>query len=224
MKAHILFLFFVSSFFLSTFAQLDCSKYYQLKEGLKYELQIFDKKDKLDGVVKYHVTNASNSKATLNTVFIDKKGEEVFASEYDVLCKDNGITIDFKSLMNGDFMKQYKDMEIEMTGTNLDLPNDLSFGQSLPDANMNATINMAPMKMKMNIKMINRKVEGKEKVTTPAGTFECYIITYTTEFKMGLKRTGMSKQWIAEGIGLVKSEEYNKKGKRISYSILSSIN
>jgi hypothetical protein len=38
---------------------------------------------------------------------------------------------------------------------------------------------------------------------------------------MGIKRLGSSKQWFAEGIGMVKSEEYNKKGKFIGKSVLT---
>lgn len=40
--------------------------------------------------------------------------------------------------------------------------------------------------------------------------------------KMGFKSTGTSKQWIAKEVGMVKQEEYNKKGKLMSSSQLTA--
>ena len=113
-------------------------------------------------------------------------------------------------------------MEVDISGTNLILPNNLSAGQSLPDANMLMNIKVPPMNMKMTVDIRDRKVEGKETVTTSAGTFDCFVISYIHESKMGMKITGNAKEWIAEGVGMVKSESYNKKGKRISRSELTA--
>jgi hypothetical protein len=207
-----------------TNAQLACSKYYPLKEGTTFEITTYDKKDKVGAVVNYEVKNATLNKATMVATISDDKGKEVTTTEYDILCTDKGISIDFKSLMSADYLQQYKDMEIDMTGTNLEIPNNLSVGQSLPDANMDATIKVTPINMKMSINMVDRKVESKETITTPAGTFDCIVISYSTEFKMGLKRIGTSKQWMAEGVGVVKTEEYNKSGKLVSYTLLTKLN
>ncbi|MFT5891771.1 MAG: hypothetical protein ACI9Y7_001878 [Dokdonia sp.] len=76
--------------------------------------------------------------------------------------------------------------------------------------------------MNISVMMIDRKVQNKESITTPAGTFECYVITYTSKMKMGIGRTGSSKQWVAEGVGLVKQEDYNKKGKLTGSNMLTS--
>lgn len=205
-------------------AQLTCSQYYPLKEGTTFQITTFDKKDKVTGTVNYIVKDASALKATMEATIHDEKGKEAVSTEYDIYCMDNGIAIDFKSLMSTEVMEQYKDMEIDMTGTNLEIPNNLSVGQSLPDANMDATIKVTPINMKMSINMVDRKVESKETITTPAGTFDCIVISYSTEFKVGLKRIGTSKQWMAEGVGVVKTEEYNKSGKLVSYTLLTKLN
>ena len=56
-------------------------------------------------------------------------------------------------------------------------------------------------------------MEGEESISTPAGTFDCFVITHDFETKMGLKIIGKSKQWLAEGVGLVKQINYSKNGK-----------
>lgn len=206
------------------YSQLNCSKYYPLKEGVKYEIKSYNKKDKLTSSVKYHIKSVSGDKATIATTVFDKKGKEVMTSEYDVTCNGDGISVDFKSLMSADVFKQYKGMDIDITGTNLELPNKLKVGETLPDANMHADINTGIMKLKMDINLVDRKVEGKETITTQAGKFECFVLSHDTELKMGIKQEGKSKQWLAEGVGLVRSEEYNSKGKLLSYSVLTSMN
>lgn len=205
----------------SLMAQGDCSSYYPFKADVKSEITIYDKKDKKEVVVNYTVTEVSENKATLTSEVYDSKGDFVLNSEYDVLCNGDGVSIDFKSMIDSKMLEQYKDMELEITGTNIDLPNHLTTGQTLPDASMDMVINSGPIKMKLFVKMMNRKVVGKEKITTPAGTFDCIILTYDTELKMGMKKTINHKQWLAKGVGMVKSEDYNKSGKRINKSILT---
>jgi hypothetical protein len=125
-------------------------------------------------------------------------------------------------MMSPELMGQYKDMEVEMSGTDLLYPNNISTGQSLPDADVQMTVKMPPLNMNMNVNFLNRKVEGNESVTTPAGTFDCYVITYDSESKMGFKMTNSNKLWLSEGYGMIKSETYNKKGNLIAKSVLTS--
>lgn len=202
-----------------------CSKYYPFNKGTKFQITSYDKNDKVGTVINYTVKDVVKSQdsetATLSIEMLDDKGELITNTEYQITCKDDVVSIDFKSLMGADLFSQYKDMEIEMSGTNIELPNKLVVGQDLPDADMMMNIIIAPINMKMTMKLVNRKVIANEKVTTPAGTFDCDVLMYNTEFKMGVKRVGSSKQWLTGGIGMVKSEEYNKKGKLISKSVLT---
>lgn len=223
MKTKIIIL--ISAFFIgfSSFSQNGCEAYYPFKEGAKFEITNFNKKGKKEGVVNYEITKIDNNVATIKTLIFDEKGKEIADTEYEVTCNGNTISIDFKSLMNQDMFKQYKDMEMDITGTNIELPNDLQVGQSLKDANMNMEINMSGIKMNMSIDMINRKVDNKESITTQAGTFDCFALSYDNEMKMGMKMTFKIKEWIAEGVGMVKNESYNKNGKLMGYSELTSI-
>ncbi len=198
--------------------------YYPFEEGTAFQITGYDKKGKINSVVDYSITDVTDNTATIKAKISDKKGKEITTTDYKINCNNNTISIDFKSMMNPDMFAQYKDIEIDFEGTNIELPNDLSVGKDLKDANMVMIMNMGGMKMNMTMDLVNRKVEGKERISTPAGTFDCYVITYTTEVKMGMKSTFKNKEWIAEGVGMVKSENYNKKGKLLGYSELTKIN
>ncbi len=227
MKKYLLGLILVA-FYISVntnvFAQ-DCSTYYPLKEGTTFEMTTYDKKDKKTAVVNYKMasvtTEGNATVALVETEIFDDKNELILKSSYNIKCEDGHIAIDFKSLIAPEMFSQYKDMEIDITGTDMIIPNNLSVGNTIPDSDVLMIIKMTPMQLKMTVKMLNGKVEKKEKVTTPAGTFDCYVISFETEFKMGIKRKGKTRQWLAKGVGLVKSEEYNKKGKVVSKSMLT---
>lgn len=204
----------------------DCSRFYPFSENVKGELTSYDKKGKIVAVVTYQVKEISSSggleTATITSEVKDKKGDQIVETSYNITCTGNGISIDFNSIMSPELLEQYKDIEIDVTGTNVELPNNLSPGQTLPDADLNMKLDMGGLEMNISVMMIDRKVQNKESITTPAGTFECYVITYTSKMKMGIGRTGSSKQWVAEGVGLVKQEDYNKKGKLTGSNMLTS--
>ena len=206
----------------SSISQSACEAYYPFKEGAKFEITNYNKKGKKEGVVSYEISSIEGNVATIKTIIFDAKGKEVTTTSYQITCEGNTISIDFKSLMNPDMFEQYKDMDLDITGTNVELPNNLQVGQSLKDANMDMTINMGGMKMNISIDMINRKVNAKESITVPAGTYNCFALSYNTEMNMGMKMIFEIKEWIAEGVGVVKSESYNKNGKLIGYSELTS--
>ncbi len=216
----------LSIFTISSCLSQDCSRFYPFSENVTGELTSYDKKGKVIAVVTYHVQEVSSSggleTATITSEVKDKKGDQIVETSYNITCTGNGISMDFNSIMNPELLQQYKDIEVDVTGTNVELPNDLSSGQTLPDADLNMELDMGGLGMNISVMMIGRKVQNKESITTPAGTFECYVIKYTSKIKMGVGRTGSSKQWIAEDVGLVKQEDYNKKGKLTGSSMLTS--
>lgn len=201
------------------FSQDNCSQYYPMIEGSSFQYTMTNKKGKAEGVTDYNITKVENSgggtKATMNMKLTDEKGKEIYVSDFSMTCIGNGVKVDYNSLVPSQMLKQYEDMGLEMdiTGTDIDLPNNLDVGQELPDANVSVAIKMMGMNMSIKVDQVNRKVEKKESVTTAAGTFECYLLTedQLTE-TMGRQTATRSKLWLAEGVGMVKQETYKKNG------------
>lgn len=206
-------------------SQNDCNMYYPLTEGAKFQITTFDKKDKPTAVLDYKVVKVTNTDSgkvgTIHGTVKEKNEKTITETEFTVICKDNKLSVDFKSLLSPQMLEQFSNMDYEITGTNLDWPNDLTVGQTLPDANMNMKIGMSGVNMNMSMDIKNRKVIGREKVTTPAGTFDCLIITYDTEVNMGIRQKISSKQWVSEGVGMVKQED-SQKGKIMETSLLTA--
>ncbi len=228
MKRIYLAVFFANLFLLATAYAQECSRYYPLREGTSLTYTSYNGKDKEEGTITYKVkdvsSNAGVTRATMQMELSDAKGKNMMTSEYGITCEGDMVRIDFKSLMNGPMMQQFKDMEMDMTGTDLELPNNLSVGQELADASIHMKVNMGAMNMEMNVETLNRKVEKKESVTTPAGTFDCFVISSDTRTKMMMGGgTFPSRIWLSEGVGMVKQETYNKNGKLNGYSVLTAL-
>ncbi len=206
-------------------AQTGCSKYYPFKEGTKAEITTYDKKGKKAAVIDYTILNKTQTSqgeiATMQSSIKDEKGKLIAETEYNVTCDGSKISIDYKSMVSPMMVEQFKNMDYDISGTDLEIPNNLSVGQTLPDAQMIMNISMSGIKMNMELNITNRKVIGKENVTTPAGTFDCFVITSEMTTKMGVSQTSNSKQWIAEGVGMVKQEDY-QNGKVSSSSLLTA--
>ena len=65
----------------------------------------------------------------------------------------------------------------------------------------------------MSADVTNRKVESIEDVTVTGGSFKCYKFTSDVNVSaMGFKTKTKSAEWYAKGIGVVKSESYDKNG------------
>ncbi|MBW8244559.1 hypothetical protein K1F50_17255 [Muricauda oceani] len=207
-------------------AQSGCSTYYPLVDGANFQYTNYDKKGREDGQINYAVTNVESSgdnvSATMMMEMVDKKGN-TYTSDYNIACEGNVVKIDFKSLMNEQMLSQMGDVEMDISGTDVELPNNLSVGQELPDANMQLKMKMGgAINMNTNVETINRKVEKQESVTTPAGTFDCYVVYSETKTKMMMaNQTFPSRIWLAEGVGMVKQESYNKNGKLLGSMVLT---
>lgn len=209
-------------------AQDVCSKYYPMVDGSSFEYTNYNKKGKIDGVTNYTVSSVTSlgaaTKATLELKMSDKKGKEVYNLNYNFTCENNVVKVDYKSLFPAQMMQQYSEMDIEMdiSGTDIELPNNLNVGEELADANVTINMNISGIKMEISVDQINRKVISKESVTTAAGTFDCMVITETTKSKtMGAKIELNSKLWLAEGVGMIKQETYKKNGDLMSKTELS---
>jgi len=102
---------------------------------------------------------------------------------------------------------------IEIEGDKLRIPSSLSPGDKLDDVQFTMTLNMG-IRIRTEISLTEQECLAIEDVTVPAGTFKCHKVTQTSTTTV-MRRTTTAKtvSWYAPGIGTVKSENYNDKGK-----------
>lgn len=212
----IVFLALTGLFSISAIAQ-GCDAYFPTKKNTELTFTHFDKKNKPTGSTSNKindiVSNAQGMEVAVSSIYTDAKGKPAAVVDYTALCKGEKLYIDMKSMMAPESMAMFKNTKIDIEGDYLELPNTLTAGQTLPDAKMSVTFSGdSPIKMKFDLDIKDRKVDGKEKVTTDAGTFDCYKISFTSVVKTIMTIETKSVSWYAKGIGMVKQESYDRNG------------
>jgi hypothetical protein len=222
-------LFFCAS---NTFSLAQCFMM-PFVQGRTLTYDMTNAQGKPTGSVTYYFKEVNTSSAP-NTALvvvenIDTKGKVVSTNEVTYKCDGNAFSIDMHATINPSSMNAYKDMSVTGEASYLDFPNNMSEGTALQDAllflrvydksnNEFATITS---------KIFNRKTLTAEAVQTASGNYNCIKISANGYFMiktlgLGIPIETSTIEWWSNGIGLVKSETYNKSNKLVSTMVLRS--
>jgi hypothetical protein len=219
----------LAAFFLLSNSNLfsqECVFYSPVEKGTVLIHSNYDKKDKLTGTSTQTVID-NYVEEGVQTVKIrnEYKGVEMdsaFITELEMKCKDGRYYVDMESFIGESTLTPYSDMETTFEVENMTIPAELKVGEILDNGRVTVIISNNGMKiMTISVNITNRKVEAKEEITTQAGTFECYKISYDISTKMLITIKASMVEWYAKNVGVVKSESYNKKGKLTGYTVLT---
>ncbi|MCF8378424.1 MAG: DUF3108 domain-containing protein [Bacteroidales bacterium] len=224
------FLFFTVAcllFSVTSIAQ-DCQMFFPVDQGTEMEIKDFDKKGKLSGssiqTIVNKEENDNNISLTVAHKSFDDKGKPLTEGEFKARCEDGIFYMDMRNMIDESTFAAYQDMEITVDANDMAFPGVMDIGAQLPDADIAISVGSGGMPVfKMTVFIKNRKVEGLETITTEAGSFECYKMSYDIETRMVVKVQAKAVQWIAKDVGMVRSESYNKNGKLQGYSELTSL-
>jgi hypothetical protein len=203
-----------------------CYSYFPMRENTHLSLTSYTPKGKPTSVAHYTVKEfaetAAGYEANIHMLLEDEKGKELSQNTFTATCANGVYTMDMSVMLDQNSLQSIENMNMTISGDELTLPAELRVGESLPDAEMLMKAE-GPMSMRATFKIVNRKVVGQESITTPAGTFECFVITADQSFKMMMNMESTTKQWLAPEVGMVRSEFYNKNGKLSGYTELTKL-
>jgi hypothetical protein len=206
----------------------NCSFYYPQKEGAELSYTNYDKKERITGKSTQKLTKLSSSSNSISAEVMvsayDKKDKLITESTMSVKCQDGVFSASMERFLASESMAAYQNMDVEIEGEELMIPNGVNVGDDLPDGKVEMLVrnNSIPI-MDMAVTVSNRKVEAKEKVTTPAGTFDCLKISYDITTVMVITIKIKAVEWISENVGIVKSESYNKNGTLMGFTVLTEL-
>jgi len=201
----------------------DCTGYYFLQNNKNVEMTVYNKKGNVTGKNVYSVSDVSSSGNTttgkIASEMFNEKGKSLAKSNASVKCEGGVMMMDMKmSMPPQQGQKSPMDnTDVKMESFYIEYPPSMKEGDALKDATMNMDINNASgMKQSVEMSVTNRKVEGKESVTTTAGTWNCFKIAFHTHMKIKMMGIGVpmnfdGEEWFAPGFGIVKTE--SKYGK-----------
>ncbi|AIJ35021.1 TapB family protein [Porphyromonas gingivalis] len=205
-----------------------CEILFPVKQGTRREMTIYEANGKVSGTIRQQVQSVTNTakgmKITTAQEMYDKKGKQIFSDVANMWCDGDRFYVDAQSLLNEQTLKMFKDIKYKVTGVDIAYPSRMSAGQSLPDAEVTITAEAADFPLPpITLRTIGRKVQGIESITTPAGTFECYKISYSIVMESMITVQMSAVEWMSKDVGCVKSESYDKKGKLVGSTLLTKL-
>jgi len=204
----------------------DCKSYFFLQNNKTIEMTLYGKKNDVVGKNVYQVSNVSNAggsvSSDVNSEMFDKKGKSIVKSTASYKCTGGVMMMDMKAMIPSQQAAQFK-MDAKADNVYIEYPVNMKAGDNLKDASMTMEVNNNGAQQTLSINVTNRKVEGKESITTPAGTWECFKITSHNKITMKMGPIGIPMnmdvtEWFAPGFGVVKTES-NKGGTTLITSV-----
>ncbi|MDQ6610049.1 MAG: hypothetical protein M3Y85_09545 [Bacteroidota bacterium] len=219
--------------FVFSFAQ-DCKTNLYMTDNAKLVMTIYDKKGAVTGTQNIAITGVKKTgdayESTITNSFTNDKGKVLSNASGTYHCKNGALSADMKMFMPQEQMGKMGEAEANVEPVYLEYPATPSPGQALKDAEFTMNMKMnGGMGITVNFKEENRKVANKESVTSPAGTWDAYVITYDGTMKTKMAGLGLpgfnfsAKEWFVPGMGVVKTESYNKGGKLVGSTMLTSV-
>ena len=198
--------------------------------GVVLEYKNYDKKEKETGTTRYTITEVTKRGNDKDITYLMEKMDLNNAIEFEnkmtVHIKDNMIYVDMGKIIKQAILKKKGDIPkgFTISGTDIVTPSNISAGDTLPNSQVDMTIKKGILKINVSMKITDRLVESVANKGVKAGNFEAYKMTSKMEVKaMGIKTNMQTTEWQARGIGMIRSESYDGKGRLESYTELVSI-
>lgn len=210
----------------------DCKGYYYLTNNAEAQMTLYDKNGALFGVQTWKVSNVkkvgTGFTSSVATTMTDAKGALIATTLGSYKCDGGRLMADMRMSMPQEGSKPLTVGESDMDGAFVAYPSGMTVGMSLPDATFQMKTNTSGIASNTTFEMKNRKVTGKEQVTSDAGTWTAFVITYDAVVKLkigglGIPMTMKTTEWFVPNFGTVKSQTLNKRGKLAGSALLTKL-
>lgn len=215
---------------LMTLSSSECGSFVWFKKGSVFEYSTSDKSNKYEQQNRMEVKDVYTERGSV-VAELEGRGEAngtVVEMDFKYICKGDKLYMDVGEMMKSVFAKnpdlqQFMDSEeaekvkIDLNNGYMSFPKQLFPGLELDDMVFTFESSMGGVgKINLQVEGLDRVVEARESVTTPAGTFDCMkirTINSTSFSMMGMNRNlpaQVQYLWISPEVGMVKQESYEK--------------
>lgn len=199
-------------------AQVPYECYFPFEEGISFQRTYYDGAGQITAVSNAGIDSIAKMghfyRAFIRDTMLDDKNKEIGRRIFTVDCTDDVIHLSANHLLNPCMTEAYQSMDMAINGEGIRIPHRLVPGSELPKGGNRIDVTSEGLEIvTLNFEIVDRKVEARELITTPAGKFECFRIRETVQFQtMFLTRTYTTLGWYAKKAGLVRQETYDQKG------------
>ena len=151
-------------------------------------------------------------------------GRKGFSSEpirlNAVIDTGGNVCIRLSEAMEAVFRNFMPKAEISVNGGVTVLPSSMKAGDRLEDARTEVKAGL----IRYTVAVSDRKVLRRESISTPAGDFDCIVVSEHKEEKApGYSRITNAYTWYSPGVGMVRHDTYDKNMKLETSELLQSL-
>jgi hypothetical protein len=189
--------------------------FFAMKKGSVQVSVSKDAKGKITGQTRSTIKDITGARDAFAIAYasesLDAKGNPTDKNNplilnYRIIIKNGVMYLDMKGMFGA---MQGLD-GVQVSGTAMKLPVNMTAGQTLDDAAAKVRIGF----INCSAIMTEGKCVAIEDVTVEAGTFHCYKVSQKVNVTaMGIRNEGTTLTWYAKGVGAVKTESYDRNGK-----------
>ncbi|MBX3256971.1 MAG: hypothetical protein KF862_22730 [Chitinophagaceae bacterium] len=192
----------------------DCKSFYLLQNNKTIELGIYNKRGDNNGMLSYKISGVSIkgavTTASVKADLFDKTKKLISSSINNIRCENGAFLADMKLFIPQQQAEQFNKVDVKAKNAYLEYPAGIQPGDRLKDGSFEMEADKNGLKQTLKIEILNREVTGTEKITTPAGSWDCLVITYHTRLHIqtgpiAIPLTFESTEWFARGFGVVKT-------------------
>ncbi|QHL86533.1 hypothetical protein GU926_03380 [Nibribacter ruber] len=203
---------------------VNCAQPFGYAKNTEFIYQVTDK-GRAKGTLHNMVIQQTSPEAGINQIEfksarINHKKRPQTAEEFHIICKGDSVYLDAKLLLREQALKSFYGKEFDYIMKDIAYPSSLAVGQTLPSAGLDVRVRSSQVNLTrilMNTGL--RQVVAQETIKTPAGTFDCFKITY--QYTVSLDAMGLPmkdvfqvEEYFSPEHGLIKIQFYTKKGKK----------
>jgi len=198
----------------------NCEAYIPTKKGEKVTYKVLNRRGKVESYYSEKVLTVKDeegkTKYEIQRKNFDKKKKLTTSDTLTYYCENNMFYIDMTSMLSSEQLSSYDEAMVEFEFDNIGYPAGMKVGTTLKDGYIEANI-LVGIPITFRTDVTSRNVVSSEKITTEAGTFQTLKIEEDVKARIGFVKINMKvKTWVKQGIGNIKSESYDKKGKLIT--------
>ncbi len=206
--------------------QEDCANWFPLKSGTELIHAWYDADGKVTDYSKRKVREVTSRGEEGTLVLVDlsawtTNSDTLFRNSYLHQCKDGQLLSGLLSRLTPSMLRSIAHLDLKVSGNALILPESLDSLAQLPPshATLIASENGQQL-LNLDMDFKNVKVIDKEVLVTPAGSFDCTLISYEMVISNLARKQFQIREWYAPKVGMVRREIFDRRNQFDSYQEL----
>jgi hypothetical protein len=217
---HVLTLCCVCCATLAAVGQASCEAITEWQPGSTWVYQWFsaDKKPAYTTLHRVLDQQPAPNRRDVQLLVVDAYQDTVHQSSYQVRCDSTGVYQDLLAKLTPDMLRTLSGVSLRSTGKGWQLPIGMQPGDSIPQAFDHIEgFNQTSKILEFDLAIGSVRILAQEDLATPAGGFPCVALAYELWITQVVRKQFRMRDWYAPGIGIIRREVFDRRGKFFGY-------